>query len=219
MYNFDQHGYHLERWREAISVPLEQIGDFDAALRAHDKIHRDRGVPCVPLGFRAGSVLAGTRSQRGVRRRYQDSGHNCYHYAVSFLNHVRYRGRTDHTIQSIERELLTPPCLEAIAYLNKCGAQFRYEHQAAHCSSGTLGVPRYKKVTSSPRTICCEVDAAGNAVRRPNLLQTSAAASDAGSFPGAPAHGGRAETACRGEGFGDGDQHRRQRQRVSGDGR
>ena len=171
MYNFDQHGYHLERWREAISVPLEQIGDFDAALRAHDKIHRDRGVPCVPLGFRAGSVLAGTRSQRGVRRRYQDSEHNCYHYAVSFLNHVRYRGRTDHTIQSIERELLTPPCLEAIAYLNKCGAQFRYEHQAAHCSSGTLGVPRYKKVTSSPRTICCEVDAAGNAVRRPNLLQ------------------------------------------------
>ena len=51
VYNFDQHGYHLERWREAISVPLEQIGDFDAALRAHDKIHRDRGVPCVPLGL------------------------------------------------------------------------------------------------------------------------------------------------------------------------
>ena len=72
-------------------------------------------------------------------RRYQDSGHNCYHYAVSFLNHVRYRGRTDHTIQSIERELLTPPCLEAIAYLNKCGAQSPPEHQPAHCSSGTLG--------------------------------------------------------------------------------
>ena len=85
------------------------------------------------------SVLAGTRSQRGVRRRYRDSEHNCYHYAVSFLNHVRYRGRTDHTIQSIERELLTPPCLEAIAYLNKCGAQSPPEHQPAHCSSGTLG--------------------------------------------------------------------------------
>jgi len=103
-------------------------------------------------------------AQCGVRR-YQDSGHNCYHYAVSFLNHVRYRGRTDHTIQSIERELLTPPCLEAIAYLNKCGARCE-QQQPAHCSSGTLGVPRYKKVTSSPRTICCEVDAAGNAVRQ-----------------------------------------------------
>ena len=139
MYNFDQHGYHLERWREAISVPLEQIGDFDAALRAHDKIHRDRGVPCVPLGSRAGSEVCGTRSQRGVRR-YQDSGHNCYHYAVSFLNHVRYRGRTDHTIQSIERELLTPPCLEAIAYLNKCGAQFRLRAPASTLLKAALGV-------------------------------------------------------------------------------
>ena len=59
--------------------------------------------------------------------------------AVSFLNHVRYRGRTDHTIQSIERELLTPPCLEAIAYLNKCGAQFRLRAPASTLLKAALG--------------------------------------------------------------------------------
>ena len=50
---------------------------------------------------------------------YRDVGYNCYHYGVMFLNSVRYRGRTDHTIQSIERELLTPPCLAALDYLQK----------------------------------------------------------------------------------------------------
>lgn len=48
VYNFDQHGYHLERWRESISVPLDDLPariDVDAAVAAHDRHHRQLGTP------------------------------------------------------------------------------------------------------------------------------------------------------------------------------
>ena len=48
VYNFDQHGYHLDRWRESISVPLDDLDaliDIDAAVAAHDRHHRQLGEP------------------------------------------------------------------------------------------------------------------------------------------------------------------------------
>jgi hypothetical protein len=48
VYNFDQHGYHLERWRESISVPLEGLDtliDIDVEVVAHDRHHRQLGEP------------------------------------------------------------------------------------------------------------------------------------------------------------------------------
>ena len=112
VYNFDQNGYHLERWTESISVPLEGIRDMNAAVAAHDKVHRERGEA------------------------YRDVGHNCYHYAVSFLNSVQYRARVDHTIQSIERELLTPPCLVSLEYLQRY-KDLNRNAEASHYSSDT----------------------------------------------------------------------------------
>ena len=45
VYNFDQHGYHLDRWRESISVPIEGVDGIDAAVAAHDRHHRGLGDP------------------------------------------------------------------------------------------------------------------------------------------------------------------------------
>lgn len=46
VYNFDQHGYHLDRWRESISVPLDGLNALiDVELAAHDRHHRQLGEP------------------------------------------------------------------------------------------------------------------------------------------------------------------------------
>lgn len=113
VFNFDERGHHRDTsWRESICVPLNaevtqalsargddsrggNVRSFDRALAEHDAAHIAAGQP------------------------YHDNDDNCYHYAVGFLNHVRFRGRTDHTIHSIERELLTAPCVEAVDYLKR----------------------------------------------------------------------------------------------------
>jgi hypothetical protein len=93
VYNLDQDGYRLEHWPESFSVPLEGISGMDAALAAHDTVHRD------------------------CSEAYRTVGHNCFDYAVSFLNRVRFRGQSGHTRQTTERDLLAQPFVLALQHL------------------------------------------------------------------------------------------------------
>jgi hypothetical protein len=95
VYSFDEHGYHLGQWREAISVPLggREMRDMDEAVATHDSAHKNRGQP------------------------YHSGTNNCFDYAVSFLNSVRFRRHADHTRQTTERDLLAEPFVLALQHL------------------------------------------------------------------------------------------------------
>ena len=95
VYSFGEHGYHLGQWREAISVPLggREMRDMDEAVATHDSAHKNRGQP------------------------YHSGTNNCFDYAVSFLNSVRFRRHADHTRHTTERDLLAEPFVLALQHL------------------------------------------------------------------------------------------------------
>lgn len=110
VYNFDERGRRVERaWSECVSVPLSLTGvddeAFDNQLREYDRIHSQQvGRAYSHRIFR-------------VHDENQHPGHNCFSYVVGFLNHVKLFGRSNHSVQSIERTLLTAPMMDAVAYL------------------------------------------------------------------------------------------------------
>merc|ERR1712046_326885 len=86
VYNFDESGYHVDAsWKESICIPIGGTWDsqaFDAALTSFHADHSKRGV------------------------RYQALGPNCFTYVVEFLNSSNFNGHSDHTVESIEENLL-----------------------------------------------------------------------------------------------------------------
>eukprot|EP00656_Telonema_subtile_P048711 TRINITY_DN5877_c0_g1_i1.p1 TRINITY_DN5877_c0_g1~~TRINITY_DN5877_c0_g1_i1.p1 ORF type:complete len:248 (-),score=66.36 TRINITY_DN5877_c0_g1_i1:256-999(-) len=92
VYNFDQDGHHVQTWEEAICVPVEcdDPEAWDAALIGFDLNHQDTGVP------------------------YSERGYNCYNYVVDFLNSIQYLGKTNHSVESVELEVLGKPALHAV---------------------------------------------------------------------------------------------------------
>jgi len=98
VFNFDQNGYHEDaRWPEAIRIKLSEgqiaADKWDESLKNFTLIHKLTGKPYRPLEY------------------------NCFHYAVGFLNFIEFRGKKNHTLHSIEKELLNAPSQRGIKYL------------------------------------------------------------------------------------------------------
>jgi hypothetical protein len=82
--------------KESICIPIGGTWEsqaFDAALTSFHADHSKRGV------------------------RYQALGPNCFTYVVEFLNSSNFNGHSDHTVESIEENLLGPPSVDAINHL------------------------------------------------------------------------------------------------------
>ena len=146
VYNFDERGHHRDdMWIECVSAPLEDIEDFDEKLNAYDASHRKR---------------VRTYSHRIHREEdeMEHPGNNCFDYVVGFLNYSRYKGRNDHTVQSIERDLLTRPMMDAAAYINHWRALKRAKGHPLVVSSAKLVRHPHplKRVEGDPRAWSCD---------------------------------------------------------------
>ena len=111
VYNFDQRGHHVDfSWTECVSIPLKNDGKredaaYDAQLRLYDQAHRGMRQQYSHIIHRASEA-------------HLNPGNNCFAYAVGFLNFIHYEGKTDHTVQSVERSYLTRPMKDVVAYLS-----------------------------------------------------------------------------------------------------
>jgi hypothetical protein len=85
-------------------------------------------------------------------------GNNCFDYVVGFLNYVRYKGRNDHTVQSIERDLLTRPMMDAAAYINHWRALKRANGRSLVVSSAKIVKHPHplKRIEGDPRAWSCD---------------------------------------------------------------
>jgi hypothetical protein len=147
VYNFDERGHHRdERWIECVSTPLNDIEDFDRKLNEYDASHRSR---------------VHTYSHRIYREEdeMEHPGNNCFDYVVGFLNYVRYKGRNDHTVQSIERYLLTRPMMDAQAYINQWRALKRANGNPLVVASSKDVVKHphpLRRIEGDPRAWSCD---------------------------------------------------------------
>ena len=146
VYNFDERGHHRDdRWIECVSAPLDGIEDFDEKLNAYDELHRKR-------------VRHYSHRIHREEDEMEHPGNNCFDYVVGFLNYSRYKGRNDHTVQSIERDLLTRPMMDAAAYINHWRALKRAKGHPLVVSSAKLVRHPHplKRVEGDPRAWSCD---------------------------------------------------------------
>jgi hypothetical protein len=151
-----QHGHHRHAsWRECICVPLpghtraSKVVSTDGA-RVSDEAGPDTTAvhgSVAPVGRRCSfdselKLFDDWHQQQGGA--FHGTANNCYHYAVGFLNHVHFQGRADHTVHTIERELLSKPCLAALNYL-RC-------YMLLASGGGMTGAP---PSTWHPSTVIC----------------------------------------------------------------
>ena len=146
VYNFDERGHHRDdRWIECVSAPLDGIEDFDEKLNAYDALHRKR-------------VRHYSHRIHREEDEMEHPGNNCFDYVVGFLNYVRYKGRNDHTVQSIERDLLTRPMMDAAAYINHWRALKRANGRSLVVSSAKIVKHPHplKRIEGDPRAWSCD---------------------------------------------------------------
>ena len=104
VHHFDETGHHLDdHWSESICIPLVP------SLQGSDA--------CAAEQLLWDSVLASFHDAHArADRRYDSLSYNCYTYVVEFLRATQFRGRRDHTIETVE-ELITGPVDRALEYL------------------------------------------------------------------------------------------------------
>ncbi|NWX37308.1 MKROS protein, partial [Notiomystis cincta] len=100
VYNYDQEGVHraTSGWEQCISIPLVQP-DMGELLQQWDSLLEEFSL-----------------EEAWLPHRYEEQRHNCYSFALAFVNRLR-RGRAPLSKAQFSQRFLLPRTAEASRYL------------------------------------------------------------------------------------------------------